>query len=221
MRICRKCELEKPLDEFGKNRQRADGYFLDCKLCIKEYRAAKYKEHQETNRERSRNYRKNNSEAVRERDKARKERDREAVTARSKRYYDANAEVLREKKRAEYQENGEELRGRVKTWKENNPEKRHEIERRAYLKKKYNITPEEYEHRLAQQGGVCACCGGDTPGGNSRYFHIDHCHQTEAIRGILCSRCNTGIGSLGDTAVGVRKALEYLERAEAGAEAPA
>jgi hypothetical protein len=76
----------------------------------------------------------------------------------------------------------------------------------------YGMTPADYTAVLAAQGGRCACCGSRAPGGHGR-FHVDHDHQTGVVRGLLCSKCNLGIGSLGDTIEGLRSAVAYLERA--------
>lgn len=85
--------------------------------------------------------------------------------------------------------------------------------RRSKLKHNYNLTPEQYDVMLAAQEGKCACCGTDDPGRRSKNLYIDHCHTTDNIRGLLCHRCNMGIGKLGDNLEGVTKALEYLQRA--------
>lgn len=55
---------------------------------------------------------------------------------------------------------------------------------------------------------VCEACG-ELRG--SKSLHIDHCHMTGIFRGWLCSRCNTGLGLLGDNAEGLRKVLAYLD----------
>lgn len=44
-------------------------------------------------------------------------------------------------------------------------------------------------------------------------LHIDHCHETGKVRGVLCRKCNVAIGSLGDNAQGLQKAIRYLEGA--------
>jgi Recombination endonuclease VII len=54
----------------------------------------------------------------------------------------------------------------------------------------------------------CECCGGRT----RRKLHVDHCHQSNRFRGWLCSKCNTGIGLLGDNLRGVMRAIKYLRR---------
>ena len=74
--------------------------------------------------------------------------------------------------------------------------------------KKYNVTKEVLVELHEKQGGKCAICG-DEPT-TKRGLHIDHCHQTGAIRGLLCHGCNTGIGAMKDSADIVSKALSYL-----------
>jgi hypothetical protein len=60
----------------------------------------------------------------------------------------------------------------------------------------------------------CEVCGRTPeeamPGGRYVRLALDHCHETGALRGFLCSPCNTGIGHLGDTADRLRSALTYL-----------
>lgn len=84
---------------------------------------------------------------------------------------------------------------------------------RYRLKSRYSISEAEYHQLVAAQGGRCAICG-VSENLDGRLWCVDHDHNTGAIRGLLCTRCNAGIGALGDTAEGVRRALNYLERAE-------
>jgi len=69
------------------------------------------------------------------------------------------------------------------------------------------VTPEQYADMLEAQGGVCALCGGTDP---DRRLAVDHCHETGAVRGLLCFACNTGIGKLGDTAEALYRAWQYV-----------
>lgn len=62
------------------------------------------------------------------------------------------------------------------------------------LKQRYRITADEYEALLDQQGGCCAICGSEKAGGRGQRFHVDHCHRTGRIRGLLCYGCNVGLG---------------------------
>ena len=57
---------------------------------------------------------------------------------------------------------------------------------------------------------ACECCGRAEP---TRALAIDHDHETGKFRGWLCTQCNTGLGKFGDNTEGLKKALDYLERA--------
>lgn len=60
------------------------------------------------------------------------------------------------------------------------------------LKRLYNITLEEYDQMFEDQNGKCKICGTEE-NGNKR-FSVDHDHETEKVRGLLCYRCNTSLG---------------------------
>jgi hypothetical protein len=77
------------------------------------------------------------------------------------------------------------------------------------LRKTYGLEPGDFERMLAAQGGVCAICGTDTPKGKGN-FHVDHCHSTGAVRGLLCHDCNTGLGKFKDDTAQLQKAISYL-----------
>lgn len=79
--------------------------------------------------------------------------------------------------------------------------------RRYHLKRTYGISLEEYE-RLAIDG--CHICGAREAGKKS--LHVDHCHSTGQVRGILCDACNKGIGSFRDDTELLEKAISYLRR---------
>jgi hypothetical protein len=84
-----------------------------------------------------------------------------------------------------------------------------ELQRGYDLKRRYGITADEYDRLLLKQGGACAICDGP-PGGKGKYFHVDHCHGSGAIRGLLCNNCNRGLGQLRERAEIVRAAIAYL-----------
>lgn len=90
-------------------------------------------------------------------------------------------------------------------------EYRGEASRRYSLKKNFGITPEQYDQMLAEQDGKCAICKSDDPIRTaSRFFSIDHDHKTGAVRGLLCSPCNSGIGMLKDDPEILLSAINYL-----------
>lgn len=73
---------------------------------------------------------------------------------------------------------------------------------------KYNIkiTYDEYEERYKKTDGRCNIC-------SDKYtiLEVDHCHDTGDIRGLLCGKCNRGIGLLGDNINGIKNALSYFK----------
>jgi recombination endonuclease VII len=73
-----------------------------------------------------------------------------------------------------------------------------------------------YNELVAQYGSRCGICystsGVFKLNGELKRLNIDHGHETDDIRGLLCSHCNFGIGSLGDTPAALVLALEYLAR---------
>jgi hypothetical protein len=85
------------------------------------------------------------------------------------------------------------------------------IQRSASLKSTYGITHEEYEKLFASQGNKCAICGTEQcPTG--RFMCVDHDHTSGKVRGILCSKCNHGIGLLRDNVETLKNAIDYLRR---------
>lgn len=84
---------------------------------------------------------------------------------------------------------------------------------RAYqIKHKYGLDADQYRSMLEDQSGKCAIClvpfGDHTP-------RVDHDHKTDAVRGLLCNACNTGLGAFRDSIDSLRSAVEYLNGAVA------
>jgi len=74
--------------------------------------------------------------------------------------------------------------------------------------RKYGITREEFDRLMLEQEGACAIC--TDPFVQSP--HVDHDHQTGAVRGLLCDYCNHGLGKFRDSARNLRRAIDYLSR---------
>jgi hypothetical protein len=86
--------------------------------------------------------------------------------------------------------------------------------RAAQFKRKYGLTLDEYEEMLASQSGGCAICRRTDPGTiNRKFLYVDHVHSTGEVRGILCARCNTGIGMFLDDPTLLLAAVSYLDKA--------
>lgn len=92
----------------------------------------------------------------------------------------------------------------IAQWQRDNPELRALYDRRSSLKRKYGITLEQFDAMSAAQNHACAICGSQEP------LCVDHDHETGVIRGLLCGRCNKGIGLLGDSLEGLERAVRYL-----------
>jgi hypothetical protein len=84
-----------------------------------------------------------------------------------------------------------------------------------HLRRTFGITVEERELLLERQGGVCAVCGDENP------THTDHDHVSGKVRGLLCGRCNLGIGLFLDEPARMHAAVAYLERTSTSAETDA
>ena len=103
------------------------------------------------------------------------------------------------------------IRDQAKARRWRNVEKSRENERKKSVKAKHGITFEEKELMFYKQGRVCAVCSSPTPG-TIKGWHIDHCHKTEKIRGILCHPCNATLGNAKDSIGRLQKLIEYLRK---------
>jgi hypothetical protein len=82
-----------------------------------------------------------------------------------------------------------------------------EARRRAWLRKNYGITLEEFDAMVAHQDGLCALCARRP----SDTLCVDHSHDTEMLRLLLCRTWNTGFGCFGDDPALMRAGADYLE----------
>lgn len=104
--------------------------------------------------------------------------------------------------------NREFQRRRRKTMRQEEPAKLSQEQWRYKLKFLYGITFEDYVQLFVNQGGRCAICLTPDPG--RRRFHVDHCHKTNVVRGLLCSNCNTGLGKFKEDTTLLDRAVAYL-----------
>ena len=80
------------------------------------------------------------------------------------------------------------------------------------FKSKYNMTLEQYRAIMFEQKGRCAICNILLCEGGLGYNSptVDHCHESEHVRGVLCARCNKGLGQFKDSIEALRMAIFYL-----------
>lgn len=128
---CPKCDKEKDIEEFNKDKHTGFGVSIYCKSCVKEKSANRYKNH----------------------------------------------------KRAH---------------------------KNTQLKNSFGITIDDYESILSGQKGQCCICKVEPE--KSKMLSVDHCHKTGRVRGLLCSKCNCGLGQFNDDAKLLEKAIEYLRK---------
>jgi len=102
---------------------------------------------------------------------------------------------------------------RMREYRKRNPE----TFQRIRLKKAFGLTLEDYLGMLDQQGGVCAICKRPETMLNNRSgmvqgLSVDHCHNSQRIRGLLCSGCNASLGKVNDDVEILKEMIRYLEK---------
>lgn len=102
----------------------------------------------------------------------------------------------------------------TKAWALAHPEEMERHKRASYLRRKWGLTIEEAEALVRAQDGKCAICGETTPDSRGFRLHVDHKHGTNIVRGVLCIRCNNGLGCFRDRPDLLVAAAAYLDRTE-------
>lgn len=96
----------------------------------------------------------------------------------------------------------------VRSWWSSLPrEEQQRLNQRKKLLKRYGLTTEQWESMKKAQNGACAICG-DKP--TEKNFHVDHCHSTGRVRGLLCVGCNTALAWFEKVHGRLDKVLSYL-----------
>jgi 5-methylcytosine-specific restriction endonuclease McrA len=202
--------IDKPFDEFGKDKSRKDILNVYCKTCCKEIRATKKDYTREYNAE----YRHKNSDKLREQGKIWREHNKDVIKKKkgeyyikhkneialyNKEYYQNNRDRCLEKNYAYRQTNKESCLKISRNWKKNNPEKVREYNRRRRAKKvavDENYTKEDKEFTLNIFNHRCFNCG------DNKNLQIDHHYAlskgnalTRNNAVLLCRKCNQSKGN--------------------------
>lgn len=82
--------------------------------------------------------------------------------------------------------------------------------KRATTKWRYGITLEELNERLAATDWRCEICQEKFE--DQHDVNVDHCHNSDKVRGLLCRSCNWGLGQFKDNPHLLTQAIRYLER---------
>jgi hypothetical protein len=98
---------------------------------------------------------------------------------------------------------------RTRSWHEQNKDYVKRSKRGRDLKRLYGITIDQFDSLLKEQDFKCKLCG--TPHTDQKYLHVDHCHTSGHVRGLLCTKCNTGLGLFNEDLELLTKAMQYLK----------
>ena len=83
--------------------------------------------------------------------------------------------------------------------------------RSTQLKTNYGITLDDYHKMYTEQNGQCAVCSENKTDNGRGGLVVDHCHESGAVRKLLCTHCNKGLGHFRDDVQRMVKAIEYLK----------
>jgi hypothetical protein len=99
-------------------------------------------------------------------------------------------------------------------WKETRGEARRVSARKYWrkhnLRRKYGVTEQQADKATEAIGGLCEICGQHCL--TRKRLSVDHCHDTGIVRGLLCMKCNIGIGKFNDSVELLLSAIKYLSR---------
>jgi len=138
------------------------------------------------------------------------ENSRDAANARAKGKYWSDIDGSRARLREQAQKHKDKRSIAHSTWKDKNKNRI----RGNRLMRTYGLTNEDYISMYESQLGLCAICNesqqGITKDGEERFLCVDHCHKTGKVRGLLCARCNAGLGQFQDNPEFLISASKYL-----------
>jgi hypothetical protein len=191
MKKCPRCKAEKPIDEFPVDKTTRDGRFTYCRSCAKEYRDNYRKLHPE----------KFKRSQVRSAKKLREKwRSGEIIVPESKWCKDCyQMRPANEFYSTKSQKDGLSVYCKI------HMNERGNVSR---IKSSYGLSKEQLKSLIDSQQGLCAICKEPISGKN---LHIDHCHNSSKVRGVLCRGCNLGLGQFKDDPERLKNAIKYLE----------
>lgn len=96
-------------------------------------------------------------------------------------------------------------------WHQQNKEKKRDSSRWWSIQNKYGLTKEDYLKLLSNQNNGCKICGLTSSENLHNYLYVDHCHNTNQIRGLLCKDCNSLLGMAKDNISILENAIKYLK----------
>lgn len=194
-KICRICQKWKPYESFHHDKKIRDGFVTQCKDCVRAYQHNLYK---------NPSPRKPAARDFKQCTHCKIVKPAEDFGWRSGKRYGENRYL-----RSTCFECTRAAGGK---WSKQNRQAAHLTNRRTTLRRSYGLTMSEYDALLKKQHGKCAICGTTDSGSTKkRYLSVDHDHETDAIRGLLCSPCNVAVGFLRDDPELAARVVDYLK----------
>ncbi len=223
---CSKCNETKPLEAFGTSKYTGSGFSVYCKACMaataRAYRATP--EGKATHRASTEKWVEKAARTVpaigskicpkcsTEKPFEQFPKNRRTKNGVGSYCLTCSAEMVRA--RRETPEGLQAHRNSSKRWREANAGRNKD----NHARWRYGMEIGGYDALLAKQDGKCAICFSTEPGRGLTRFHVDHCHSSEAIRGLLCELCNRGLGSFKDSPDLLDRAASYVRSAKGRAE---
>jgi len=127
-----------------------------------------------------------------------------------RKYYMDRQESMQKRQKLYRKNNHEEIRKSNREYFKEHQEKIKKYFKLRNLKYKHNLSYKDWLSIWEEQNGKCLICGKTFTKPSDA--HVDHNHETGEIRGLLCGKCNRGIGMFDDNPEIMIKAIEYLER---------
>ena len=183
--ICTKCNIEQSITEFRKDQHNSTGHHVHCRTCFNLFQ----KEYRAKNRD--------------------------VVNSYATNYYKENAERIKAMRKLRGQgKPTTEFHSKTKIFDETSY-----YNRSGWKKRRENswrqrgmvgMTYDLYEQMLIDQNNKCVICNLEHT--DIKKLHVDHCHNTGKVRGLLCSNCNNGMGKLGDSIERLELVINYLKQ---------
>ncbi len=125
-------------------------------------------------------------------------------------YYQKNKEKIQARHREYYLKNRDEIIKRTTQYHRDHPEQAALTWKKSRLSRRYGMSLGEWDILYNIQDRSCAICLKEFKDHGSA--HVDHNHNTNQVRGLLCRKCNLMLGHAEDDVSILEKAIEYLER---------
>jgi len=118
---------------------------------------------------------------------------------------------VKEVRKQHYNKNKEVIIARVAEYRKHNPEKIRDTK----LKQAYGVGTDYFKAKLKEQSNVCAGCGQNRKvrwRDKEVEMALDHDHLTKDPRGVLCIKCNRGLGLLEENIQTMLNLIDYLNK---------